>query len=423
MSDTETSRRSLLLGMSALPALAVAWKVGAADLKTMTAAVSGAAQVSSASERGALVMPTSQAPRGARGIFPRLPDLDLESQQEYIWGRARWGMQITRAAEARGQEILRANGIDPTKPTDMKTQDIAELLHADAVIARAARLGNLNNYDTFATLSNYFNSKGSHYHEILAAADKLGPGALVLSPDMDIPEYTMHEIHNQRGGYMGDPFAGFVYFYGTQVLSDGANEQDQTYDRIAASIPLPADGKVRRILDQGTGVGQLASALKRRFPDAEVWGLDVSGPLLRFAHMRDTQMGLGVNYAHKLAEDNGFPDNHFDIITSVSFHHELTAEASKGVFKEVHRVLRPGGVYRPADSGINPRVDTPQDKLGHYIGCRVNHEVWTMEWSDMDRLGAMRSAGLVVDPMGIPGVADGGHSWWLSAIRLIATKA
>ncbi|HEY6644442.1 class I SAM-dependent methyltransferase [Povalibacter sp.] len=420
MKDTDTSRRSLLLGLSTLPAIAVLSDAAlASDMSDASAASSALGRPVNAG--GAVVTPTVQAPRGKRGIFTRLPDLDIESYQSYVWGRARWSGQLRDVADQRGQEILRLNGIDPTKPTDMKVKELAELLHDDPIIARAARLGSLNNYDTFATLRNYFHSKGSHFLELMEAADKQGPGALVMSPDMDIPDYTKHEIHNQTGGYQGDPFAGWTYFYGTQILGDGAGEQDAFFDAIAKSIPAPPDGKVRRILDQGTGTGQLATAMKRRFPDAEVWGLDVAGPMVRFAHLRANQMGMNVNFAHRLAEDNGFPDNHFDIITSSSFHHEMTAEASKNVFKEVQRVLRPGGVYRPADSGMNGYEEDALGKLDHYLDYRITHEVWMMEWGDMDRLGAMRAAGLKVDPNAIPGVSGG--SWWLDKIRLVATKA
>lgn len=413
MVDTPTSRRSVLLGLSAVPALSM--------IEQAVAAESSSAVATASSAPGAVVVPTQQAPRGKRGIFTRLPDLDLESYQEYVWGRAKWGGQISDLAIERGAQILRANGVDTDKPTDMKVKDIAALLYADPIIARASRLGSQNNYDTFRGFRNYFHSHGDRYHTLLTEAEKAGPGALILSPDLKVPAYARHEIHNQVGGYMGDPFAGYMYFYGTQILGDGALEQDGMFDDIAKSIPLPRDRKVRRILDQGTGTGQLATAMKRRFPDAEVWGLDAAGPMLRYAHLRANQIGMNVNFAHRLAEDNGFPANHFDIITSSSFHHELTEEASKQVFKEVSRVLRPGGIYRPADSGINGYGDIAADKLDQYLDYRIGKEVWMMEWGDMDRLKAMRDAGLKVDPEGIPG-ADGG-TWWLSKIRLIATKA
>ena len=55
-----------------------------------------------------------------------------------------------------------------------------------------------------------------------------------------------------------------IYLYDVLILNDGANEQDMGFINIANSAPVPADGKVKRILDLGTGVGQLATSLKKR---------------------------------------------------------------------------------------------------------------------------------------------------------------
>jgi SAM-dependent methyltransferase len=117
-----------------------------------------------------------------------------------------------------------------------------------------------------------------------------------------------------------------------------SNEQDQIHRAAAAKMPLPKDGKVRRILDMGCGVGQFTSALKERFPDAEVWGIDVGGPMVRYAHLRASKLGIGANFAQKLAEDTGFPDGHFDIVTSYIMHHEVTAQGTLAIIDEARRV-------------------------------------------------------------------------------------
>ena len=198
----------------------------------------------------------------------------------------------------------------------------------------------------------------------MEAADKSGPGALVLSPNMTIPDYTRHEIHIQPGGYVGDPFAGHVYHYGTNsfyISVIGHNEQDQVHKGTASRLPLPEDGKVRRILDMGCGVGQFTAALKERFPDAEVWGVDVGGPMVRYAHMRAARLGIGANFAQKLAEDTGFPDGHFDLVTSYIMHHELPADMTRKVIDEARRVTRTGrrllpGRFQLAAATSRPRA-------------------------------------------------------------------
>lgn len=425
MTDTDTSRRSLLRTMSMLPAVAVLGAAAGIESPVLAAAPGGRDVVpmpASPVAQGTIVAPLTNAPRGTRGMFTRMADLDLESYQDFLCGRGKWMGQIFAATQKRGEDILRSHGIDPAKPNDMALSDVVALLYDDPIIARSSRLGFDNHYDAFARLRDHFHANGSYYEDGLAAAEKKGPGVLKLNARLDVPDYTKHEIHNQVGGYMGDPFAGLTYFYGTLVLNDNANEQDGMFDAIAKNMPRPADGKVRRILDNGTGPGQLATSMKRFFPDAEIWGIDVSGPMVRYAHKRANDMGMNVNFSQALAEDNGFPDNYFDIITSSSFHHEVTAEASKKIFKEVQRVLRPGGIHRPADSGINGYAKTPQGMVHTYISQRVNHEVWMLEWGGLDVVTAMKDAGLKVDPNGAAS-SDGGAGWWLKSINLVATKA
>jgi len=251
----------------------------------------------------------------------------------------------------------------------------------------------------------------------MEANDKVGPGTLELNPTMFIPQYTKHEIHTQLGGYVGDPLAGYIYLYDTLILNDGGNEQDVGFLNMANSAPIPADGKVRRILDQGTGVGQLATSFKKRFPEAEVWGIDIGGPMVRYAHMRANDIGSGTNFAQRLVEDNKFPDNYFDIISSSAFHHEVTAESSKKIFKEVHRTLRPGGVFAPMDNFNGPQKGA-FGMFREYLNYRWNHEDWQMEWVTLDSIKETQVAGLKFDE----GTLDANGKSKIQSGRIVARK-
>lgn len=124
------------------------------------------------------------------------------------------------------------------------------------------------------------------------------------------------------------------------------------------------------------GIGQLSIALKERFSQAEIWGVDVAAPMIRYGHMRAVDLDVDVNFAQRLAEDSKFPDNHFDIVTSYILHHEVTAEASKQIIAEAFRVLRPGGVYFPIDffTGGRRRA-TAHGTFREWVDHRWNNEV------------------------------------------------
>jgi ubiquinone/menaquinone biosynthesis C-methylase UbiE len=197
---------------------------------------------------------------------------------------------------------------------------------------------------------------------------------------------------------VGDPFAGHMYHYGTNSFYIGAighNEQDQIHKGTAAGIPAPADGKIKRILEVGCGLGQTACALKERFPDAEVWATDVGGPMVRYGHMRARDLGIAVNFGQGLAEQTGFPDGHFDMVVSYIIHHELPQFATRAVVAEAQRITRPGGVYYPVDFNTGGLKGPAYGMFRRWWDHRWNHEVWSVEYHSLDFNAEIAKAGFM----------------------------
>ncbi len=352
--------------------------------KTLSGEVAKAATPAQAAE--AMQKLAVVQPRGIDGRMVRLGTLDLESQQDFTAGfRRMHAKQIRDASMKAFDRLLEAEGIDPATP--LSPDELRILIMKDPAINIASKTWIANQQLTWKTLYDHFHANSDRYLSEMEAADKAGPGALVLSPDMTIPEYTKHEIHIQPGGYVGDPFAGYVYHYGTNsfyISVIGNNEQDQVHRGTVSRLPIPADGKVKRILDYGCGAGQMTVALKERFPDAEVWGIDVGGPMVRYAHMRARKLGVAVNFAQRLAEDTKFPDGHFDMVTSYIAHHEFPAEISRKVADEARRLTRGGGVYYPVDFINGGAKGTPRGLYGRWWDHRWNNEVWSLEYHALD---------------------------------------
>jgi len=363
--------------------------------------------------------------RGMDGQLLRLPSLDVMSNQEFLTEVRTWVQSapqgLMRVARARARDVLKENGHSPAD--ELSVKQVIQMMEKDATLMASARAWLATQQLTWAGLKQHFDANLDAYLGTLKAAEKQGPGTLELRPSMHIPDYAKHEIHIQPGGYVGDPMAGYIYHYGTLNFHMGHNNQDEIQTAFATGAPAPTDGKVRRILDLGTSAGQSAVALKRRFPDAQVWGIDVGGPMVHYAHMRASRMGVDVNFMQALAEDTGFPDGYFDMVTSRIILHEIPNVKNTEIMQEISRVLRTGGTYYPVDFFTARKP--PKSAFGLFYRWwdhRWNGEVWALEHMDYDLPGDLERFGMAVDPNGPSGRTEARYGAQNKWPNLFATK-
>ncbi len=345
---------------------------------------------------GDVYPPGTLAPRGRFGRSERLPTLELESRQNFLRSFRTWvNMSLSAKAAQRANEVLGERGLAADR--ELPQDQALELLMNEPLPQLATRAWLSSQQLMWHGLREEFEGNVGKYLAEMEAVDDYGP-YLELNPDLPVPDYIRHEIHIMPGGYVGNPVAGHLYHYGTNGFYMGRNDNDEIHSGAAQRLPVPADGQVRRILDLGTGVGQFAMALKERFPDAEVWGIDAGGPMVRYAHLRATERKLDVNFAQRLAEDTKFPDNHFDLITSYIMFHEIEPEATRRIMHEAYRITRPGGVYYPVDFNTldNPPRTAWQQYRG-YMDHRWNCEPWTPHWRFCNPQQMIRDAGFSLD--------------------------
>ena len=224
--------------------------------------------------------------------------------------------------------------------------------------------------------------------ERLKRAEQRGPARLELNPGLDAPEYSNVHFHLQPDGYHKDALAGFRYHYGTKIFFVGDNDKDQLHATLVQDhLPEPADGSVHRILDLACSVGQSTTALKQRFGQAEVTGIDHSEPMLRCAHHRAVKLGVDVCFSQRLVENTGYEDNSFDIVFSFILFHELPMRVIRETLDEVRRVLRPGGLFAVYDF-IMARKMTASQLYHRHFDSRNNGEPYGDDfcYSDFDSL-------------------------------------
>ncbi len=240
--------------------------------------------------------------------------------------------------------------------------------------------------------------------ELNAKAKQLSDGTaakLDIPEGFEAPHYvTALDIHCMPGGYNsevceGDISVGALYDRGVFLYAMGYAGPDN--DDMGRSVcnylkrNMP-DFNPKRILDMGCTVGHSTLPYKEIFPDAEVWGIDAGGPVVRYAHARAAGKGLEVNFAQMNAERTSFPDGYFDLVVSHILLHETSGKAMPKVFDETFRLLRPGGLMIHADL-------PPFDLMDPFTQFILDNETWYNNepfWGamrDMDQIQLAENAG------------------------------
>ncbi|GIW11331.1 MAG: class I SAM-dependent methyltransferase [Chloroflexi bacterium] len=179
-------------------------------------------------------------------------------------------------------------------------------------------------------------------------------GSLRLNPEVALPPYYEIDYHIQPGGMHGKPMIPWVMQVGRAVYHSGANDRWEIERGVAAAIPA---GQYRRILDLGCGLGSSTIVLKERFPDAEVYGIDLSAPFLNYAHRVAERFGIAIHFSQQNAERTDFPDAFFDVVSSCILFHEIPDEAAQNVIAEAYRILAPGGLLNIGDVAAYRHLD------------------------------------------------------------------
>ena len=168
--------------------------------------------------------------------------------------------------------------------------------------------------------------------KILSQSTQKANGTLTVDPKLSIPRYTAElDVHLMPGNYHeehmpDDVSQGAIYDNGLSVFAMGF--LGERMDDITQSVSTYftkryPDFKPKAILDMGCTLGHSTLPWKERYPQAEVTGIDVGAPSVRYAHGRAQSYGVSTHFAQKDAEHTGFADESFDVIYSCMFLHEI----------------------------------------------------------------------------------------------------
>jgi ubiquinone/menaquinone biosynthesis C-methylase UbiE len=125
-----------------------------------------------------------------------------------------------------------------------------------------------------------------------------------------------------------------------------------------------------RVLEIGTGTGNLLLSVKRRHPDVAATGLDPDPRALARAARKARRAGVAIQLDRGFAGRLPYADGSFDRVFSAFMLHHLPAADRLAALREVRRVLAPGGSLHLLDLGGQGRPRNHVARLLHRRNSR-----------------------------------------------------
>ncbi|MFK7958299.1 MAG: class I SAM-dependent methyltransferase [Lysobacterales bacterium] len=206
-------------------------------------------------------------------------------------------------------------------------------------------------------------------------------------PSFQVPRYlTAVDTHLMPGSYYAqrsdiDVRQGAVFDLAAAIYHRGRNGKglndvrghtvvSHLWERFPTLQPAS-------ILEMGCTVGHSAVAVASYFPEAQMHGVDVGLPVLRYARARAASLGVDIHLAQQNAEQLNYPDASFDVVYSSVMLHETSSKALPRIMAECYRVLRPGGVVIHLEVPARYKDLTLAEKLrGEYETYYNNEPFW-----------------------------------------------
>lgn len=161
-----------------------------------------------------------------------------------------------------------------------------------------------------------------------------------LTPE-NVTPYNSTKAKGEQIEAMFDHIApAYDFMNAAMSLGQHRRWRDTALRMASQAVPAP-----KRILDLATGTGDVAFALQRVYPEARIYGLDLSEGMLSIARKRqekeDPASSAPIEFLKGDCLDLPFADSEFDLLT-IAYGVRNFQDLRRGL-KEMYRVLRPGG--------------------------------------------------------------------------------
>lgn len=209
--------------------------------------------------------------------------------------------------------------------------------------------------------------------------------ALVLTgpaPD-SAPELkrVSREFYNRVSRQLdASPFGEYAYFLNYGYASTGGSEASpislpaHCLNRNSVKLVLEVIGRVdlagKAIADVGCGRGGTAQVIHQFYRPATYVGVDLSAEAVRFCQRAHRYPGFA--FVEGDAEHLPLDRERFDVVLNIESSHNYPEVGA--FYREVHRILKPGGQFLYADNLPHPAIEAARTSL-RALGLALVREV------------------------------------------------
>lgn len=221
--------------------------------------------------------------------------------------------------------------------------------------------------------------------------------AQINNPSLQYPDYYLTSFHAYEQGNMSWDAAMEVevaaYSVHAKIFAETGQHGDarlrQSYhDLITQTIDTPP----QTILDLGCSVGMSTFAMQKVYSQAHLTGVDLSPYFLCVANYRTQQnQDQNINWVHAAGEATGLPSASYNLISLFLICHELPQTATRQIFQEAKRLLKPGGHIAIMD--MNPQSEVYSQMPPYILTLLKSTEPYLDEYFTLDLTQALVDAG------------------------------
>lgn len=220
-----------------------------------------------------------------------------------------------------------------------------------------------------------------------------GPTSIEPMPSGSRPDYADAAwIHRTTGGWDGHAYQGFIHGELVHREYVARTYPGDIFGQRRMILSVLPRKDYARIFEIGTSSGHYTLQIAAEFPQAEIWGCDVSLRMLEQAQRAANERGLKWRLLVGAGEDTGLPDASVDLVTSYIVLHEIPAEAVRAQLREAFRLLRPGGDVLFSDVTRYPALKKSGVRWAEYTAVHGGEPFWR-ESASLDLAEAAKEAG------------------------------